>query len=360
MNDSEADVQDSYLLRVRTLIKKRRKLFFFIGVLTACAFLLPVIAYLIFVPHQVLAFYTEFQAPWGESIKTTVDLTTSTYRLEGTILGVPVHSLYIGNDEFQIAHNMCVKVPNTEKEFSTDLVFNRHLFKRGEVRTVKAGKCRNYYHATASLCLNKGFIYQMCDIQYVDGEKEEHCNDGFNHRKLSRNEKSLDPATYCAQHQVTRFEAKSRQEGQAVTKPVAIDRYRGIYYREENGWGSIVVKGYQYKRKIEEFTCDISRDEGRDYQWFNEALFVQGGSAITEFDEELQCDVYTNVSLFDSTTVCIDKNGFVKRYCTKSKKCTLFTEHKVVDADDERFTIKHVCDMPEQMNSSVVNSLFSL
>ncbi|KAL0220181.1 hypothetical protein RCL1_000036 [Eukaryota sp. TZLM3-RCL] len=356
--DVESDIHDSYLLRVRTL---------FVSFQISFKNQEKTKAFLLYRSSYCLCFFTSrhclsYFCPTSSSCL-LYGITNSlerNYQNHGTILGIPIHSLSIGNDELEIASNICVKVPRTEKEFTTDLVFNRHLFKRGEVRTVKAGKCRNYQHATGSLCLNKGFIYQVCDIKEFDGEREEQCLDGINHRKLSRDEKSLDPVTYCTQHQVTRFEAKAREEGQVVAKPVVIDRYRGIYYREEKGWGFIVVKGDQYNRKIEEFTCDISRDEGRKYQWFYEALFVQGGSAITEFDEELQCDVYTNESLFDSTTVCIDKNGFVKRYCTKSKKCTMFTEHKVVDADDERFTIKNVCTMPEQMNCSVVNSLLSL
>ncbi|KAL0221430.1 hypothetical protein RCL1_001284 [Eukaryota sp. TZLM3-RCL] len=349
MNDS-ADSQDSYLLRVKTLIKKRRKLFFFLGVLAACSVLLPVIAYLIFVPHQVLAFYAEIHAPWGESVNITVDLKSLTFPHKGTFFEIDFNELFVGNQEYHISPDLCVVHPRSHDDFASNIIFNRHLYSRGEVRTVRAGKCRNYYDATGTMCLNKGFIYQMCERYEEDGKMEEGCFDFINHRKLSPKEKALEPATHCPRYQATRFEAKLREEGHEGEKIVVIDRYRNIYYTEEKRWGFVVVKGYKYVRKIEEFTCDISRDEGQKYESKYKSIFVSSASEIVEYNEELDCTEYKEKDWVGYALLCVDKQGFIKRYCYKGKNCMYFTEHKLVEANDKRFTIENVCEMPESLS----------
>ncbi|KAL0220780.1 hypothetical protein RCL1_000634 [Eukaryota sp. TZLM3-RCL] len=346
MNDSSTKEvsADSYLLRVRTLIKKRRKLFFTLGALFASFLLLPVIFYLLFVPDQVLAFYAEFSAPDVDNFKFTVDIKRKSERYQGEIFGTKIDYLLLGNDVYQIGPDICSKTVKEDEGIYENLIFNRHLYTREATKTVTAGKCREYKSDSNSFCMSKGFIFQFCEY-HPDGDKD--CYDFVNHRKLTRNDDALNPELICSRMQQDRFEVKVRVEGEETWNTDVIDRYQSIYYRRRYPEDDITVRKVKYSRRDAYGTCDMDRSAGYDIDSFYGEMFVEGTATKEGFDEELKCEKYASHTLSGSAKFCINEKGFVNQYCPMEGKCVFYKDHASVEVTDSRLTIEKVCHLPK-------------
>ncbi|KAL0227935.1 hypothetical protein RCL1_004078 [Eukaryota sp. TZLM3-RCL] len=370
--DTDTSAQpDSYLLKVRTLIKKRRKLFFALGVLTACSILLPIIAYLLFVPHQVLAFHMEMPDPEfpGGFWKLTLDLKRKTERFEGHFFGVMFRYLLVGNQVHQIGPDICSSLTATQQDvidFSSVLTFNRHLYTRGEVRKVTAGKCRYYYNDEDGLCMSKGFILQKCDRSKEDGKIVEECYDMINHRKLKKNDELLDVSKACPRMQKGLYETKIRNENSEKWEVEVVDRMSQTFFKQREEpqyfFNSLVKNGYLYTRKEPTGyrTCDLDRSKGFSIENDFDNFFIDGRSEKKEYDADLDCDVYLKPGsdyLVESSS-CIDKNGYVKKFVLKGNRAGtwFYKDHKEVEKNDERFDVAYTCDMPTA--SKTVPKLF--
>ncbi|KAL0228507.1 hypothetical protein RCL1_004650 [Eukaryota sp. TZLM3-RCL] len=373
--DSSQAQPDSYLLRVRTLIKKRRKLFFGLGVLTACAVLLPVIAYLLFVPHQVLAFELELinpDRPDQGSWKISLDLKHKITRFEGEIFDTMLRYLQVGNTAYMIGPGICssgVAIDKNLFDFSS-FTYNRHLYNRGEVRTVTAGKCRYFYTDSEGICMAKGLIYQKCSRSTDDGKVTESCYDLINHRKLKHNDEVHDVSKVCPRMQKQLFESQIRNEKSEKWELEVVDHCNEKYFRaywddDYYYFKSLVKGGYQYTRKEPrgQRTCSLDQSAAFDVSQFYSSMFVDGSSEKGEFNQELDCQEFNKPETFfhNAASSCINSEGFVKKFCQTDDDetdCFLFKDHKVVERSDKRLEVDYTCEMPKASTFSSLDFRF--